>query len=300
LFHSKDKPVRFDQSSRVYSLVLLALTTFTALMLYFPGRSLWLVHGTLLVASFAIYIASVGWAIRRGSLTAPDGSDSSSSNDSDNTSDNENIDGDEVNDVTVERRNNTEGHGYGTIESPHNDFNDQTTPIINPVSSTTQSLSRRRRRKRRALKYHVFSLLFGFLAICLAGYVLSHAASSIVDECNISDVLFGVVILAIATTLPEKFIAVLSGHRGCAGVLVANTAGSNIFLLTLCLGIVILDTKGSFERGSVGVLELGVLWSSTVAFTATVWFGARSSRWIGGVMIAAYIAFVLLEFAAVI
>jgi Ca2+/H+ antiporter len=300
LFHSKDKPVRFDQSSRVYSLVLLALTTFTALMLYFPGRSLWLVHGTLLVASFAIYIASVGWAIRRGSLTAPDGSDSSSSNDSDNTSDNENIDGDEVNDVTVERRNNTEGHGYGTIESPHNDFNDQTTPIINPVSSTTQSLSRRRRRKRRALKYHVFYLLFGFLAICLAGYVLSHAASSIVDECNISDVLFGVVILAIATTLPEKFIAVLSGHRGCAGVLVANTAGSNIFLLTLCLGIVILDTKGSFERGSVGVLELGVLWSSTVAFTATVWFGARSSRWIGGVMIAAYIAFVLLEFAAVI
>jgi Ca2+/Na+ antiporter len=300
LFHSKEKPVRFDQSSRVYSLVLLALTTFTALMLYFPGRSLWLVHGTLLVASFAIYIASVGWAIRRGSLTAPDGSDSSSSNDSDNTSDNENIDGDEVNDVTVERRNNAEGHGYGTIESPHNDFNDQTTPIINPVSSTTQSLSRRRRRKRRALKYHVFSLLFGFLAICLAGYVLSHAASSIVDECNISDVLFGVVILAIATTLPEKFIAVLSGHRGCAGVLVANTAGSNIFLLTLCLGIVILDTKGSFERGSVGVLELGVLWSSTVAFTATVWFGARSSRWIGGVMIAAYIAFVLLEFAAVI
>jgi hypothetical protein len=113
LFHSKDKPVRFDQSSRVYSLVLLALTTFTALMLYFPGRSLWLVHGTLLVASFAIYIASVGWAIRRGSLTAPDGSDSSSSNDSDNTSDNENIDGDEVNDVTVERRNNAEGHGYG-------------------------------------------------------------------------------------------------------------------------------------------------------------------------------------------
>jgi Ca2+/Na+ antiporter len=299
LFHSKDEPVHFDQSSRVYSLVLLALTTFTLLILCLPGRSIWLVHGTLLIASFAIYIASVGWAISRGSLTAPEGSDSSSSSDSENISDNESIDGDEVNDVTVERENNAEGDGYGTIESPHNDFNDQTAPIINPVNSTTQSLSRRRRWRRRALHYHVLYLFFGLLAICLAGYLLAHAASSIVDEFNMSDLLFGVVILAIATTLPEKFIAVLSGHRGYTGVLVANTAGSNIFLLTLCLGIVILDTKGGFERGSVGVLELGVLWGSTVAFTATVWCGARFSRWIGGVMIAAYIAFVLLEFAAV-
>jgi Ca2+/Na+ antiporter len=140
-------------------------------------------------------------------------------------------------------------------------------------------------------------LLLGFSAICLAGYVLSHAASTIVDEFKISDVLFGVVILSIATTLPEKFIAVMSGRRGNAGILVANTAGSNVFLLSLCSGIVILDTKGDFPRGNVGALELGVLWGSTVAFTVTVWFGARFGRWIGGAMVVAYIAFIAIEFA---
>jgi Ca2+/Na+ antiporter len=106
--------------------------------------------------------------------------------------------------------------------------------------------------------------------------VLSHAAISITDEFGISDVLFGVIILAIATTLPEKFIAVVSGHRGHVGILVANTAGSNIFPLALCAGIVMVDTSGNFNgTGNVTFPELCVHWGSILAFTATVWFGGR-------------------------
>ncbi len=141
--------------------------------------------------------------------------------------------------------------------------------------------------------------MLGFLAICLAGYVLSHAATTITDEFGISDVLFGIVVLAIATTLPEKFVAVMSGHRGHAGILVANTAGSNIFLLALCSGIVMLDTSGKLERGNVNVAELGVLWGSTVAFTATVWFDGRFCRRIGFGMLIAYVTFIVLEFTLI-
>ncbi|KAF2014071.1 hypothetical protein BU24DRAFT_452834 [Aaosphaeria arxii CBS 175.79] len=299
LFRNKDERVHFDESSRAYSLVLLGLTTFTVPMLYLPARSVWLIHGILLVAGFSIYVASVGWAIKRGSLTAPTGSDSDSSNDSDDGSTSESNDRDEENDVAMERENDAERDSYQAIESTHIEFNGQRTPTLNPVNSTTPLLTRPSRLKRRSLRYHIFYLLLGFLAICLAGYVLSHAASTIVDEFKMSDVCFGVVILAIATTLPEKFIAVMSGRRGYVGVLVANTAGSNMFLLTLCSGIVIIDTKGNFQRGNVGLLELGMLWGSTAAFTATVWFGARFCRWIGSAMIVAYIAFILLELTAV-
>lgn len=157
----------------------------------------------------------------------------------------------------------------------------------------------RDRRPHRTLSYHIFHLFLGFVAICLAGYVLSHAATSITDELGMSDVLFGVVILAIATTLPEKFIAVMSGRRGHAGILVANTAGSNIFLLALCSGIVMLDTNGNFERGNVNIPELGVLWGSTLAFTATIWLNGRLSRFIGIGMLIAYVAFVVLEFVVI-
>jgi Ca2+/Na+ antiporter len=85
----------------------------------------------------------------------------------------------------------------------------------------------------------------------------SHDATSITDGLSISDTRFGLVVLAIAITLSEKCIAVMGGHRGHAGILVANTAGGNIFLLTLYIGIVMLDTKGSFKDGRVRDLSLG-------------------------------------------
>lgn len=60
--------------------------------------------------------------------------------------------------------------------------------------------------KSEALLYHIFQLFFGFLAICLSGYLLSHSTISITTELGLSDVLFGVIILAIATTPPPKTI----------------------------------------------------------------------------------------------
>ncbi len=224
---------------------------------------------------------SVGWAIIKGSLKAPEASDDESS-DEESTFDITERTSARVND------NNDVSNASGIVESvePRNQDGSSQMPVA-------------KYRKRRTLRYHLSYLFFGFLAICLAGYVLSHAATSITDEFGVSDVLFGVVILSIATTLPEKFVAVMSGHRGHAGILVANTAGSNIFLLALCSGIVMLDTSGKLGHGNVTIPELGVLWGSTFAFTATVWLGGRFHRCIGAGMLMAYIAFIVLEFTVI-
>lgn len=114
-----------------------------------------------------------------------------------------------------------------------------------------------------------------------------------------SDISFGVVILSIATTLPEKLIAVMSGYRGHTGILVANCAGSNIFLLSLCCGIVLVSTQGELDRGNVTIWELAVLWMSTLAFALTVWFGSRAGKAIGVLMVMGYVAFIVLEFAVI-
>ncbi|OCL05888.1 hypothetical protein AOQ84DRAFT_344115 [Glonium stellatum] len=290
LFYEKGKPIEFDRSSRIYSLLLLVLTTFVAPITYFPKKLIWLVCGAFLVAFFAIYVGSVGWAISKGNLTAPKDSDDDSSGD-------DSTDGDSTaNDNTERTPLNPDGHNraaYGATPVESNEHASQSSssePVAPPHPT---------RRRRRSLRYHVFCLFLGFLAICLAGYVLSHAATNITDEFAISDVLFGIVILAIATTLPEKFVAVISGHRGHVGILVANTAGSNIFLLSLCAGIVMLDTSGEFENGNVKASELGVLWGSTLAFTLTVWFGGRFCRWIGAGMLLCYVAFMVLEFTVI-
>ena len=151
----------------------------------------------------------------------------------------------------------------------------------------------------RGVAYHFVMLGIGFLAIVLSGYVLSNAASNLVDEFGISDVLAGVVILSIATTIPEKFVAVLSGYKGHMDIMLANTVGSNIFLLTLCIGIVWVTTNGVYDGGDVMPAEIGVMFGSTVALALTVLLQGRFARIIGFALLSSYIAFIVLEFTVI-
>lgn len=289
LFHPRGASLEFDRSSRIYSLLLLILTSLIIPATYFSRRLAWLIFGALLIVLFVVYIGSVGWAISRGSLTAPEDSD-------DDSSDADSSDGDSTLDPT-ER---TPLYLNGDTDASNGSPATESSGHSNHVDEFTEAApTRRTGRPRRRLSYHISYLMLGFLAICLAGYVLAHAATTIIDELGISDVLFGVVILAIATTLPEKFVAIISGSRGHVGILVANTAGSNIFLLSLCLGVIMLDTSGGLKRGSVNLAELGVLWGSTLAFTLTIWFGGKYCRWIGASMLVGYVAFIVLEFTVI-
>ena len=291
LFHSTSQEIVFDRSSKIYSLLLLILTLFVTLLSFLGTRGSWKIFGDVLLALFVIYVASVAWAISRGAITAPELSDSDDDNNSDESDSDSGVG----------------PHSNGEIGNETRAPQDaETTSVVIPTNTALgasparqESQYRPLHRHRRSLKYHIAFLLLGFISICLSGYVLSHASTTVSDEIGISDVLFGVVILSVATTLPEKFIAVLSGVRGHAGILVANTVGSNIFLLALCMGIVLIVTAGEFDAGSVNAAEVGVMMGSTVALTATVWFGANWSRWIGGAMLMAYITFLTLEFTLI-
>lgn len=269
LFYERGKTIEFDRSSQIYSLLTLALTTAVAPVIYFSTRITWLVCGPLLVVAFGFYFVLIAVAIGRGVLRAPEDSDTSDDEDGDGGEDED----DDARSVASSR---------GLL-----------------ANSPGASAKARSHRNRHRLAYHGFYLSFGFLAICLAGYVISQAAVNILDRLGISEILFSIIVIAIATTLPEKLVAVVSSYRGHPGILVANCAGSNIFLLSLCCGIIMIDTKGDLDGGNVNISELVILWASTAAFTATVWFGATFSRWIGGIMVVCYIAFIVLEFTVI-
>ena len=289
LFHSTKDAVEFDRSAKVYSLILLLLSAFVTALTLLGTKSTWRIFGGILLALFVVYIASVVWAISRGGMTAPELSDSES--DDDNSSQGS----------ASERGGRNRAIRIGLRRQVTQEVEDPS-PLIqtdNISEESADSTTRVPRHSYRSLKYHIGLLLLGFLSICLSGYVLSHSSTTISDEIGTSDVLFGVVILSIATTLPEKFIAALSGFRGHTGILVANTVGSNIFLLALCMGIVWVATTGEFDAGSVNAAEVGVMMGSTIALTATVWFGAKWIRWIGGAMLVAYVVFLVLEFTLI-
>jgi hypothetical protein len=235
--------------------------------------------GAILVVTFVVYLASVSWWIYKGILTVPEDLDSDSDNDSDSSDDE-----DEVSPASVAR----------SHESLHPS---ETSPLLITTDSPRDPEPTRARKTARGLPYHIFQLLLGFFSLSLSGYILSHAAASLCDALHLSGTVLGLTILSFATTLPEKFVAVLSGARGHAGILVANTAGSNVFLLTLCLGVILLASngvEGGDSSDSLNLFDLGSMWASSAILFLVVFLGAR--RWIGVVFILLYVAFIVAEF----
>ncbi len=315
LFHSPTSiTLSFDRSSKVYSLLLLVLTAFVTPVTFFGSSqnndnnngSVGRILGGTLLMLFVVYVASVALAISRGKIAAPELSDSDSDSDSDDDSDHDDDENDQesglINNGSAER-----GRRRPIVQTVDDNNNNHESQTDDGTLDQVSASGRSRRPNHHSLKYHIGFLLLGFISICLSGYVLSHASTTISDELGTSDVTFGVVILSIATTLPEKFIAALSGYRGHSGILVANTVGSNIFLLTLCMGILLVVTGGDFDDGAGAASssslvdsaapEFGVMIGSTLALTATVWFAQnRRSRYlVGGGMLATYTVFLVLE-----
>lgn len=210
--------------------------------------------GGFLIALFAIYVLSIFYAIYKGVAAAPELSDSDSDEEST----------DAVDAVT------------------------EATPLIESQSAQTPG------RSTRSLLYHVTQLFFGLVALSLAGYLLSHSAVTIADSLHLSGTVFGLTIVSFATTLPEKLIAVLSGSRGHVNIMAATTAGSNIFLLTLCAGVVALAGDTSNQSDTFVLFDLVAVWVSSLGFFLVVIFGL--GRIAGVIFLAAYLAFLALEF----
>ncbi|PQE23031.1 sodium calcium transporter protein [Rutstroemia sp. NJR-2017a WRK4] len=224
--------IAFDRSSKIYTTILLVLTTFYAAVLSTFG-SFGRVGGGILVVAFAVYVVSIAYAIYKGIVAAPE-DDSDSDSDTDSSSDYG-----ESNGRQLVSRSPSASTRLRTLRASDDTFYDNLATRQSPDVENGREANPRRQRPARSTQYHLSKLIFGLRALSLSGYILSHSMSAIATTFALNSTVIGTTILSIATTLPEKVIAILSGRKRQGEIIVANTVGSNLFLLTLCTGVCI-------------------------------------------------------------
>jgi cation:H+ antiporter len=77
----------------------------------------------------------------------------------------------------------------------------------------------------------------GLAALVAGADVTVDAAVNIAQELGVPDVVIGLTVLAIGTSLPELVASVVATMRGHAELAVGNVVGSNIFNLLLVMGV---------------------------------------------------------------
>ena len=150
-------------------------------------------------------------------------------------------------------------------------------------------------------------LLSGLVLLLISSRLLVWGAVGIAQTFGVSDLLIGLTIVAVGTSLPELAASVTAARKGEHDIAVGTVIGSNLFNILAVLGIVGVVGPGGFDE-AVLTRDFPLMIGLAVALYLMS-RGLRKpgygsiERWAGGMLVAmfaAYQAWILLDAAPMI
>jgi cation:H+ antiporter len=135
-------------------------------------------------------------------------------------------------------------------------------------------------------------LTAGLVTLVLGARWLVASASSIAQGLGVSEVVIGLTVVAIGTSLPELAASVVASVRGERDIAIGNAIGSNLYNLLAILGIASLVTPGGLVVAP-GILrfDLPVMLAVAAACLPVFFVGHRLDRWEGVLFLGYYAAY---------
>lgn len=139
--------------------------------------------------------------------------------------------------------------------------------------------------------------LAGLLLLIAASRALVFGAVNIASALGVSELVIGLTIVAVGTSLPELAASMMSALRGHADIAIGAVVGSNMFNL-----LVVLSLPGLFTDLPVGINEVyrdvGTVFVTTFLLALFTWLGwrrslgyARLGRLPGAAFLALYVVY---------
>ncbi len=95
------------------------------------------------------------------------------------------------------------------------------------------------------------ALLIGFAVLLIGAELLVDGAESLARAFGVSDLVIGLTVIAVGTSLPELAVSVVSALRGEAGIAIGNVIGSNVFNLLAVIGAAGIAGPGELDTSVI-------------------------------------------------
>jgi len=143
------------------------------------------------------------------------------------------------------------------------------------------------------LKQTLFKLMFGLVLLVISSRILVWGAVKIAHNFGVSDLIIGLTIVALGTSLPELASSVMATCKGEHDIALGNVLGSNFFNTLAVVGIagVIHPTAVAPEVFSRDMLVMGVLTLLLFVFGFRFHCPGRINRFEGAVLLASYVGY---------
>lgn len=133
----------------------------------------------------------------------------------------------------------------------------------------------------------------GLVLLVLGARWLVAAAVAFAQALGISELVIGLTVVALGTSLPEVATSIAAALKGERDIAVGNVVGSNTFNLLGCLGLAALASDGGLAvPPAVLRFDAWVVLAVAVACLPIFFTGREIARWEGALFLAYYVAYV--------
>jgi len=148
----------------------------------------------------------------------------------------------------------------------------------------------------RSVRYSIVWFVTGLVVLVLASRLVVWGAVHIAQSFGVSDLVIGLTVVAIGTSLPELMASVVSVWKREPDIAIGNVIGSNMVNILAVLGIPALFSPLSLDR-AVLVRDMPVMFAFTIALLVMA-YGLRGrgriNRIEGGFLFSGFCAYLLL------
>jgi cation:H+ antiporter len=132
----------------------------------------------------------------------------------------------------------------------------------------------------------------GLILLALGARWLVDGSVTIARTLGVSQLIIGLTIVAVGTSLPELVTSIVAAFRGERDIAVGNVVGSNIFNILSVLGFSSLISLNGVAVSPVALrFDIPVMIAVALSCLPIFFTGHRIARWEGGLFVAYYFAY---------
>lgn len=138
----------------------------------------------------------------------------------------------------------------------------------------------------------ILLIALGFVLLIKGADFLVNGASNLAKKFHIPEIIIGLTIVSIGTSMPELFVSVTSAIDGHSDMAMGNVIGSNVCNLLLILGLSAAIKPIVFQK-ETKLIEIPMCFVLTIIFMVICNINGDISRIEAGILIALFIMFIL-------
>jgi cation:H+ antiporter len=144
------------------------------------------------------------------------------------------------------------------------------------------------------LIFRVVQVIGGLALLTVGAGWLVDGAVALARVLGVSELLIGLTIIAVGTSLPEVATSIVASLRGEQDIAVGNVIGSNIFNILSVLGLTSMVSPNGLNVPIAALsFDIPVMIAAAVACLPIFLNGHKIARWEGGLLFGYYLAYTL-------